>query len=120
MALADLLGGDEPLVRLRRRHPDVDHGDVGPMHRHVAEEILGVAGLRHDVEPRFVEQPRDAFAQEYRVVGENDADGDRAGPGPEGGEVATEPRIVELKDPLGLGQLGQRPESEVAQLATRA
>ena len=32
------------------RHPDVDDRHVGPVRAHLAHELVGVAGLRHDVE----------------------------------------------------------------------
>jgi hypothetical protein len=83
----------------------------------VAEEVLGVAGLRHDVEARVVEEPCDAFAEQDGVVGEDDAHGRRAGSRTQRGEVAAEPGLVELEDPLRLRQLRQRPEAEVAELA---
>ena len=117
MALADLLGGAQALVRLRRRHPDVDHRHVGLVHGDVTEQVVGVAGLRHDVEAGVVEQPRHALAEQHGVVGEDDADRGRAGACPECGEVAAEARLLELEDPLRLRQLRQRPEPEVAELA---
>jgi hypothetical protein len=41
--LPDLLRRAEPFVRVRRRHPDVDDGDVGLVHRDVTEEVVGRA-----------------------------------------------------------------------------
>ena len=117
VALADLLGGAQPLVRLRRRHPDVDHGHVRLVHGDVTEQVVGVAGLRDDVEAGVVEQPRDALAQQHGVVGEDDADRASRRGAREAREVAAEARLVELEDPLRLRQLRQRPEAEVAELA---
>ena len=105
-----------PFVRLRRRHPDVDDRDVRLVHRDVAEEVLGRARLRDDLEARLVEQPRDPLPEQHRVVGEHDAHGRRAGPGAERRKVAAEARIVELEDPLRIGQVRERPEPEIAQL----
>ena len=119
MVLADLLGRPQALIGLRRRHADVDDRNVGLVHRDVAQQILGVAGLRDDVESRLQEQPRDPLAQKHRVVGEHDADGRRAGTGAERREVRGEAGLVELEDPLGLRHVGQRPEAEVAQVASR-
>ena len=61
----------EPFVGVRRRHADVDDRDLWLVHRDVPEQILGVPGLRDDVEARLAEQPRDALAQEHRVVGDD-------------------------------------------------
>ena len=83
----------------------------------MAQEVVGVAGLRHDVEAGVVEQPRDALAEQHGVVGEDDADRRRARACAERREVAAEARLVELEDPLRLRQLRQRPEAEVAELA---
>jgi hypothetical protein len=70
-ALPDLLGGTQSLVGLRRRHPDVDQGDVRLVQADVPEEILRRAALRHDLEPRVLQQARNALAQKDGVVGEN-------------------------------------------------
>ena len=119
MVLADLLGRPQPLIGLRRRHPDVHDRNVRLVHRDVAQQILGVAGLRDDVEAGLHEQPGDSLAQEHRVVGEHDADGDRAGTGAQRREVLTEAGLLELEDPLGLRHVGQCPEAEIAQVASR-
>jgi hypothetical protein len=66
MALADLCGGAQALVGVRRRHAHVDDGDVGLVGLDLAQQVLGVAGLADDLHPRVLEQPRDAFAQERR------------------------------------------------------
>ena len=119
VVLADLLGRPQPLIGLRRRHPDVHDRDVRLVHRDVAQQILGVAGLRDDVEAGLHEQPGDSLAQEHRVVGEHDADGDRAGTGAQRREIRSEAGLLELEDPLGLRHVGQRPEAEIAQVASR-
>ena len=72
MPLADLAGGPQPFVCMRRRHANVDDRDVGLVHRDVAEQVLRVPRLRDDLEPRFLEQPRHAFPEEDRVVCDND------------------------------------------------
>ena len=38
------------------------------------EQVLGVAGLPDDLEAVLLEQRRDAFAEQHRVVGEHDAE----------------------------------------------
>ena len=38
----------------------------------LAEEVVGVAGARHDLHARVVEQSRDAFAQEDVVLADHD------------------------------------------------
>ena len=70
--------------------------------------------------PDVLEQPRDALAQQHRVLGEDDADGRAARAGAERREAAAEAGLVELEDPLRLGQLRERPEPEVAEIALRA
>ena len=89
------------------------------MHRDVTQQILGVAGLRDDVEAGFQEQARDPFAEEHRVVGEHDADRRRPGTRTQRREVPREADLLELKDPLRLRHVGQCPEAQVAQLASR-
>ena len=115
MLLADLLRRAQALVGLGRRHADVDDGDVGLVHRDVTEQVLGVSGLRDDLEARLLEQPRDPLAQQHRVVREHDAHGRGARPGAQRREVAAEPGLVELEDPLRLGQVREQPEAEVAE-----
>ena len=73
MPLADLARGPQPLVGVRRRHPDVDDRDVRAVGAHLQHQLLGVARLPDDLEARVLEQPRDPLAQEHRVVGQHDA-----------------------------------------------
>ena len=63
----------EALVGVRGRHADVDDGDVGLVHAHLAHELVGRARLGHDLEAAVREQPRDALAEEHRVISEHDA-----------------------------------------------
>ena len=86
------------------------------MHGDVAQQVLGGARLRDDLEARLVEQARDPLAEEHRVVGEHDPDRSRAGTRAQRREVAAEAGIVELEDALGVGEVRQRPEPEVAEL----
>ncbi len=64
MALADLARSLQSLVRVGRRHADVDHRHVRLVHRDVAQEVLGGAGLRHDLEARLLEKPRHSLSEE--------------------------------------------------------
>ena len=73
--LAQLHRRAQAVVLVARRHLDVDHGDVGPVRQRPAQEVLGVAGLRHHVEAGLVEQPHDALAQEDVVLADHDAQG---------------------------------------------
>src|SRR5262249_42680629 len=68
--LADLRGGAQALVGVRRRHADVDDGDVGLVGVDLAQQVLGVARLADDLHAGVLEQPRDAFAQQHAVVGQ--------------------------------------------------
>ena len=59
------------LVDVRRRHPDVDDGHVGLVLAHLAQQLLGVAGLADDLEARVLEQPdraRAAAARESSAI----------------------------------------------------
>ena len=115
VALADLLGRAQALVGVGRRHPDVHDRDVRAVHRNMAEQVVSGAGLGHDLEACVLEQPRDPFAQEDGVVGEDDAERRRAGPGAERRE-GVGALVVELEDPLRLRQVREGVEPEVAQL----
>ena len=104
----------EPFIGVRRRHPDVDDGDVGLVHRDVAEQVLGRPGLRDHLEARLLQQAGNALAKQNRVVRENDPPrvaelGDRTA---EGREVAREAVDEHLVDALGVGKALQpvRPE----------
>jgi hypothetical protein len=44
------------------RHLDVDDRDIRTVSERLAEEVVGIAGARHDLQARIVEQSRDAFA----------------------------------------------------------
>jgi hypothetical protein len=84
------------------------------VHRDVTQQVLGVPGLGDDVEAGLLEQPRNPLAEQNRVLGEHDADGRAAGTGAERWEAAAESGLVQLEDPLRVGQLRERPEPEVA------
>ena len=45
----------------------------GRVGAHLQQQLVGVAGLADDLEAGVLEQPRDALAQQHRVVGEHDA-----------------------------------------------
>ena len=88
------------------------------MHRDVPEEVLGGARLRDDLEPCFLEEPGDAFAEEHGVVRENDAPRvaelrDRAA---ERREIARQPVDEHLVDPLRVGQALQPVRLEILRL----
>ena len=75
MPAAQLARGLEPFVGVRRRHADVDDGDVRRLVLHLAEELLGVAGLADHLEPRLGEEAGDALPKEDGVVGDHDPHG---------------------------------------------
>ena len=69
---ADRLGGAQPLIGVGRGHPDVDD-------RHVRKEIsdglqegVRIADLGHHLESLIREEPSDPFADEDRVVGQDE------------------------------------------------
>src|ERR1041385_4269597 len=78
MPLGSLLGGYEPLVAHRRRHPDVDDRDVGPVPPDLGEELVGGAGLGSDRDARSGQHAREAFAQDGCVVGQHYTHGSSA------------------------------------------
>src|SRR5262245_59751065 len=72
MLLANLLRGDEALVGVVRRHADVDDRDVGFVAANLEQQVVGRRGLADDLEPRSLEQARDALAHQDRVLGDDD------------------------------------------------
>ena len=74
-ATARLDRGLEALVALRRRHPDVDDGHVGPVLHDGRDEGVAVADLGHDRPARLLDEPRDALADERGILGDDHAEG---------------------------------------------
>src|SRR5205823_14400928 len=60
--LANLPRSPKALVRVRRRHADVDDRHLRAVRPHPQEQLLGVPRLPHDLEAGILEQPRDALA----------------------------------------------------------
>ena len=82
----DLPFGLDALGAEAGRHADVDDGDVGLVARDGVQEVAGVAGLGHHLQPGVAQHGDDALADEHAVVGYDDAHGtssshDRARPG---------------------------------------
>lgn len=71
----DRLGGDEALVRLRGRHPDVDDRRVRPCEAHVTEQPVGVLRLGDDIDARVAKQAHDPLPGEHDVVRDDYAHG---------------------------------------------
>src|SRR3954469_24442434 len=71
MLLPYLLRGPQALIRVGRRHTDVDDRHVGVVASHLEHELLGVPCLPRDVEARLLEDAGDAFAKEDGVLGEH-------------------------------------------------
>ena len=118
MALTDLPCRDEPLIRVGRRHPDVDDRHVGLVHRDVAQQVVGRPRLGDDLEPGLLQEARDALAQEHGVVGEHhppcvaelqDRPAERR-------EVAREVLDQHLVDALEVRQPLQPVRAEIARL----
>ncbi len=55
------------------RHANVDDHEVGLLIADDAQQLGGVARLARDLEPRALEQPRDALAQQDVIVRHHDA-----------------------------------------------
>ena len=98
-----------------RRHPDVDDCDRRLVHRHVAEQVLGVVGLGRHLEAGVAEKADDALAKQDRVLGDHDLHrvaehGDGV---PKRREVARKAVGEKLMDVLRLGQAGEAVAAEV-------
>ena len=65
---SDRLGGAKTFVRMRRRHLDIDDGDIGAMLVDGRQELIAGARLRDDSEARFLQQAGDALSEQQRVV----------------------------------------------------
>ena len=71
MPLADLVGGPDPLVGPRRRHPNVGDHDVGLLGRGGLEEAVVVGADGDDVEVRLgVDELAHALANQVVVLGQ--------------------------------------------------
>ena len=108
---------------MRGGHPDVHDRNVRAVGANLQHQLLGVAGLAGDLEARLLEQPRDALAQEHRVIRQNNADAlpvDRPDPPclvhPQPGELSCETRRDDLEDPLGLRQSPELVGAEVLEV----
>ena len=114
---ADLAGRADPLVRLRGRHADVDDRDVGVVAAYLEHQLVRVSRLPDDLDLGVLEQPREPFAQQGRVVGDH-----RGEPALVHADVAERRELGveivgdELEDPL---RLAQPAEVELTELAYR-
>ena len=70
----------QAVVLVGRRHLDVDDGDVGAMRARAAQEVVGVAGLRDDLEAGALEDARDPLAQQDVVLADHDPNRHDANP----------------------------------------
>ena len=71
--LADALRRDDPLVRVRRRHADVDDRAVGPGRRDSAHQAVDLARLADDLDAGAGEHADDPLSGEHHVIGDHDA-----------------------------------------------
>ena len=63
----------EALGRVRRRHADVDDGEIGTLLANQGEQLVAVARLPDDLEAEPLEQAREALAEQDVVVGQDGA-----------------------------------------------
>ena len=54
-----------------RRHANVDHRDLGLVCASLADEVLSVPGLRHNLKPCVNQKACDPFAQKDRVFADD-------------------------------------------------
>ena len=73
--LADHERGLDALVVERRRHPHVDDAHVRLVLGDGAQQRLAVVDRVDDLEAALLEQPRKAFAQQHRVLGDHGSHG---------------------------------------------
>ena len=78
VAVPDAPSRDQPFVGVRRRHPDVDEGDIRPLERHRSHQFVRVAALRNDLDAGIGEQPGQARPHQHDVVGDYDPHGTTA------------------------------------------
>ena len=111
MLLAQLERRAQAVVLVVGRHLDVDDRHVGPVRAGAPEEVVGVAGLRHDLQARALEDPRDALAEEDVVLADDDPDRHRPSLlsrlGREEAEHAAG-KLVLGDEPDGAGRAGRR------------
>ena len=75
MRPADLRGRDETVVRVVRRHADIDDRDVGLVRANLEQEVVGADGAADHVVTGALQQRCDALAKQSAVVGDDDAQG---------------------------------------------
>ena len=51
----------QPIVAMTWRHVDIGNHQVRAVGESLAQQVLGIAGLSHDIKPGLREQPRDAL-----------------------------------------------------------
>jgi hypothetical protein len=71
MRAPDLDRSHQAVVAAARRHLDVGHDDVGAVRQHLAEQVVGVAGLRDGLEAGVGEQADDPFAHQHVVLADD-------------------------------------------------
>ena len=72
---AQLDRGAQAVVGSARRHLHVHDGHIGPVRERLAQQVLRVAGLRDDLEPRLGQQASDPLAQQHVVLADYDPQG---------------------------------------------
>ena len=65
-------GRPQPLVGVRRRHPDVDHGHVGMAPRHRVKQRAAVGNRRAHLVAAVLEQPHQPGPEQDGVFGDHD------------------------------------------------
>ena len=66
---------DESLRRERRRHPDVEDGDVGSVGPNKLHERLRIGGLADYIEPKISRNANQTLAKQSRVVDDRQSQG---------------------------------------------
>ena len=63
------MGGDEPFVRVRGRHADVEDSRIRPVNKHRCQRLGSVARLGDDLAADIAEDADDAGSREKGIVG---------------------------------------------------
>src|SRR4051794_31732517 len=69
--LTDPLRRTQPLIRMRRRHPDIHDRHIRLRKPHPPHQILRIINLANYLKPRIHQQPRHTLPQQHRIIREH-------------------------------------------------
>ena len=65
----------QPFVLERRRQPDVDDGEVGPLEHHRVDQRVAVLDRGDDVDAVVAQEPGQPVAEQREILGDHDPHG---------------------------------------------